>query len=225
MSFREFVDSIGRPWRAWDVRPDDLSPGTRDEAYLAQLYHTGWIVFETAAEDEKRRLYPIPDDWSELPEADLEVLLRKAEVIPPRKLAAEREARGVAAAQEMARTSEVIAHAADDPARARRAAREDTPDVTDLNVVRTFRYPGGRIWGVCVITHPENGGSPVLRFAAGARSIDLANWPKDWVDYSNEDLVALLRLAAPRAPAPPPGPDTPRRRYSDFDSTAPTAAR
>lgn len=215
MAFREFVDGGGRSWQAWDVRPDDLNPNTRDEDYLAQLYHTGWIVFETKSGDEKRRIYPIPAGWSELPDADLEVLLRKAEVVPKRKLEEDRAAKGAEAVQAMARTSDVIEHAADEPERASRVAREATPDVTDLNVVRTFRYPGGRIWGVRVMTRPDNGGPPVLRFAAGARQIDLKTWPKEWVDYTNDDLVALLRLASPRAPGPPPGPDTPRRRYSD----------
>ena len=56
MAVREFSDSIGRAWRAWDVTPDELNARTKDEDYLAQLYHTGWIVFETKAEDDKRRL-------------------------------------------------------------------------------------------------------------------------------------------------------------------------
>lgn len=217
MPVREFIDSTGRPWRAWDIIPDNLNPRTKDEDYLAQLYYTGWIVFETRGSDEKRRLYPIPSGWNELTDADLEVLLRKAEVVPARKLRESREAKGAEAARAMQRTSEIIEHAAEAPEPAGEAAREATPDVTDLNVVRSFRYPGGRIWTTCVITHPEEGGPPVLRFTAGARNIDLKPWPKDWADYPDEDLIALLRLAAPRPPGPPPGPDTPRRRYSDYE--------
>ena len=83
---REFTDSSGREWRAWDVTPDELSPRTKDEDYLAQLYHTGWIVFETQSGEDKRRLYPVPKAWSELPDAELAVLLEKAEVVPKRKL-------------------------------------------------------------------------------------------------------------------------------------------
>lgn len=221
MAVREFVDSTGRAWRAWDVIPDNLNPRTKDEDYLAQLYYTGWIVFEAKGDDEKRRLYPIPSGWSELPDPDLEVLLRKGEVVPPRKLEADRSATGEQAALAMERTSQIIERAAEEPEEAGEAAREATPDVTDLNVVRSFRYPGGRIWAVCVIAHPEQGGPPVLRFTAGARSIDLKKWPKDWADYPDEDLIALLRLAAPRPAAPPPGPETPRRRYSDYDGPAP----
>lgn len=224
MAVREFIDSTGRPWKAWDIRPDDLNPRTKDEDYLAQLYYTGWIVFETRPGDEKRRVYPIPDGWNELPDADLEVLLRKAEVVPPRKLAEHREAKGAAAVEAMDRTREIIEQAAEEPERASEVARVATPDVTDLNVVRSFRYPGGRLWTTCVITHPEEGGPPVLRFTAGARHIDMLKWPKDWADYPDEDLIALLRLAAPRPPAPPPGPDTPRRRYSDYAAGAEAGA-
>lgn len=216
MTLREFVDSSGRAWRVWDIVPDNLHPRARDEDYLAQLYHTGWVVFETRSEDEKRRIYPIPDGWSELTDPDLEVLLHKAEVVPPSKLLADRQTRGEDAARAIERTSEIIEHAADDPAAARELARELTPDVTDLNVVRSFRYPGGRMWVVCVVMRPEPIGPPVLRFSAGGRYFDLGNWPKDWADYPDEDLVALLRSAAPRAPGPPPGSDGPRRRYSDY---------
>jgi hypothetical protein len=200
MAVRDFTDSRGRQWRAWDVTPDELSPRTKDEDYLAQLYYTGWIVFEAVGGDDKRRLYPVPKGWDELPVAELEVLLRKAEIVPKRKLRAEREARGEAAAEAMKRAAEFVDRAVEQPEQAGEQAREETPDVTDLSVLRTFRYPGGRIWVAGVIQHPEDGGTPVLRFAAGARHIDLRDWPKDWVDYPDDELVKLLRKAAPRAP-------------------------
>ena len=215
MAVREFTDSSGREWRAWDVTPDELSPRTKDEDYLAQLYYTGWIVFEAADSGDKRRLYPIPKAWNELPVAELEVLLRKAEVVPQRKLRTEKEARGQAAADENARAAEFSAHAVEDPNRARQLAREETPDVTDLSVFRTFRYPGGRIWVASIVPHPDDGGPAVLRFAAGARDIDLRDWPKDWADYPDEQLVQLLRRAAPRKSGGTPPPGTPRRRWND----------
>lgn len=213
MAVREFTDSAGREWRAWDVSPDDLSPRTKDEDYLAQLYHTGWIVFETKAGDDKRRLYPIPKGWSELPEGELAVLLQKAEVVPRRKLRTEKDARGQDAADEVQRAAEFSQTAVDEPEKARELAKTETPDVTDLNVRRTFRYPGGRIWVACVM---QDSGAvvPVLRFTAGSRSVDLADWPKEWVDYSDDQLVQLLRKAGQR----PPGqsqPDAPRRRWDD----------
>ena len=86
MAVREFTDSKGREWRAWEVAPDDLNARIKDEDYLAALNYTGWIAFETKTESEKRRLYPIPKDWHELPDRELEALLEKAEVVHGRKL-------------------------------------------------------------------------------------------------------------------------------------------
>lgn len=214
MAVREFTDSTGREWRAWDVTPDELSPRTKDEDYLAQLYHTGWIVFETQSGDDKRRLYPVPKAWSELPDAELAVLLEKAEVVPKRKLRSEKSALGADAAEAVERAAEFTQQAVEEPDRARRLAREETPDVTDLTVLRTFRYPGGRIW-VANVVETVGTPAPVLRFTAGARNIDLVDWPKDWVDYSDDQLVQLLRKASPRASAAARSPNGPRRRWDD----------
>lgn len=89
MAVREFKDGRGQTWRAWDVMPDDISPKTKDEDYLATLYHTGWIVFEATSGEDKRRLYPIPKGWSELSDEDLTTLLQAAEVVRRRKLRTE----------------------------------------------------------------------------------------------------------------------------------------
>lgn len=218
MSTREFKDVLGKEWRVWDVKPDDLNPRTKDEDYLAQLYYTGWMVFETKAGDDKRRLYPIPRGWEELPDAELEVLLQKAEIVPPRKLRSEKRAMGDAAARAMDEAAEFAEKAVDAPDEVRHIPRDETPDVTDLSVLRTFRYPGGRIWAVCVIQHPEDGGPPVLQFAAGARRINVKNWPKDWADYPDEDLVNLLRRSAPRPDGEESAGDTPQRRWNDAPS-------
>jgi hypothetical protein len=214
MPVREFSDGSGKQWRAWDVEPEELNPRTRDEDYLAQLYFTGWIVFETIAGDEKRRLYPIPHDWHELPDPELVVLLAKAEVVPPRKLRSEKQSTGPAAAEAMERAAAISEQVVDDPESAKETVTEETPDVTDISAVRSFRYPGGRIWAVCVVQHPEDGGAAVLRFTAGTREIDLREWPKDWVDYADVGLVQLLRDASPRT-SQGLGPDTPRRRWND----------
>jgi hypothetical protein len=215
MAVREFTDARGREWRAWDVRPDDLNPRTKDEDYLATLYLTGWIVFETRSGDDKRRLFPIPKGWDELSDPELEVLLHKAEIVPPRKLRSEKRATGAAAAKAVDAANEFVEQAIEAPERVRDIPREETPDVTDLGVVRTFRYPGGRLWVVCVMQHPEAGGPPVLRFTAGARHIDLRDWPKEWADYPDEELVNLLRRALPRDSEQASGPDTPHRRWGD----------
>ncbi len=216
MAVREFTGSDGREWRVWDVMPESIHPPTKTEDYLAAMYQTGWLVFETKTEDEKRRLADFPPDWSELSAQALEALLRRAEVIPPRKLRALREARGEEAARQQDRAAQRAEQLADLPPPAREAVpEEERPDVTDLGVVRTFRYPGGRYWTARVVRLPERGGPPVLRFTSGARDIDLKDWPKDWADYPDERLVELLRKAAPRPRGQVVGPDTPRRRYDD----------
>ena len=213
MAVREFTDSKGTQWRAWEVTPEALNPRTKDEDYLAQLYLTGWIVFETTTESEKRRLYPVPKGWSELPDPELEVLLSKGEIVPQRKLRDEKQATGEAAVQAVERAHEFTEQVVDAPERAGQMAREETPDVTDLGVLRSFRYPGGRIWVACVMT-PDEGGSPVLRFSAGARHLELVDWPKDWADYPDEGLVDLLRRAGAREPGMSSA-NAPHRRHDD----------
>jgi hypothetical protein len=201
MAVREFKDEQGRLWRAWEIRPEAIHPPTKSEDWLADCYITGWIVFETLAGDEKRRLCPWPMNWAEADGRRLRQLLAAAELVPPQRVAEQRRS---------------------DPTR-----RLDTPaaeapiadaelDVTDLEVVRTFRYPGGRFWTVCVVKYPEDGGTPVLRFTAGMRSIDLRRWPKDWADQPDDVLVTMLRTAAPRRASGPPSPGIPRRRWDDL---------
>ena len=197
MAVREFRDNSGRMWRAWDIKPEEIHPVTRAEDYLADCYVTGWIVFETMSGNEKRRLCPWPMRWTEESEAGLRRLLERADPVPPHKLHAERQQ---ISKPPWASDAEVAVSEA---------------DVTDLEVVRTFRYPGGRLWTVCVMTHPEDGGRPVLRFAAGARFIDLKTWPKAWADEPNERLAEMLRDAAPRPRTTTFDRDTPRRRWDD----------
>lgn len=197
MAVREFRDSSGRKWRAWDIKPEEIHPVTRAEDYLADCYVTGWIVFETLSGNEKRRLCPWPIRWTEESEAGLRRLLERADPVLPHKLQAERE------------------NISEPPWAGDVEVPVEEADVTDLEVVRTFRYPGGRLWTVCVITHPEDGGHPVLRFAAGARFIDLKTWPKAWADEPNERLAEMLRNAAPRPRTTTFDRDTPRRRWDD----------
>lgn len=196
MPVREFTDERGRDWRAWDVKPEAIHPATKAEDYLADCYITGWIVFETVVEDEKRRLCPWPINWMELTDKQMCDLLTKAEVVPPIRLKAQKQS-GAHAVQRMA----------DHP--------PTEPDITDLQVVRTFRYPSGRYWTVNVVTYPDEGGPPVLRFTAGSRYLDLKRWPKDWADQPDEELIEMLRKAGSRKESPAPRPGTPRRRWDD----------
>lgn len=198
MPFREFKDTSGTAWRAWEIRPEAIHPQTRGEDYLADCYVVGWVVFETVLGDEKRRLCPFPTGWAKSGVAKLRELLATAERVPPRKLVAERQDASAGSP-----TSEGVPES------------EDKPDITDLHVVRTFRYPGGRLWTVCVVDRPQDGGLPALRFMAGMRSIDLRPWPKDWADAPNGELVEMLRRASPRPRTAVPSPDTPLRRWDD----------
>ena len=166
MPVREFVDSTGTKWRAWEVTPDAIYPPTRGEDYLADCYQLGWVVLETATGDRRLRVCPIPQDWQRLTSDALEALLPHAEVLPARIASA----RG---------------------------------SMSDVAVVRSFRYPGGRAWTASLTQHPTSPGTRVLRFSGGARVIDLEDWPDDWADQPDEMLIALLRRAAPAGLLPP----------------------
>jgi hypothetical protein len=202
MSIREFTSRSGVPWRAWNITPEKIHPVTKAEDYLADCYELGWIVFETKSGDQKRRLCPYPSDWLDLSDAALEQLLESATPISPRKLAKERESAG----------ERIVPSTMDAPTT---HSEDESPDVTDLGVVRSFRYPGGRLWTVCVMPHSVAGGPPVLRFSAGARVVEMHSWPKDWADYLDDRLVEMLRRAAPRIRPSSPDANVPRRRYDD----------
>ncbi|HJQ22185.1 MAG TPA: hypothetical protein VJ867_17745 [Gemmatimonadaceae bacterium] len=201
MAVREFVDEDGREWRAWDIKPEEIHPVTRAEDYLADCFITGWIVFETRSGDEKRRLCPWPTNWAERSDDDLRELLRRAERISPFRVRDDR----------VSREQPVPTHGELDIA-------GRVPDVTDLDVIRTFKYPGGRVWTVCVVAYPEHGGPPVLRFQSGLRIIDVRKWSKDWPDQPDDELVWILRRAAPRRRNTPVPSDAPRRRWDDEQS-------
>jgi hypothetical protein len=199
MTIREFKGTDGKGWRAWEIQPEAIHPVTRAEDYLADCFTTGWLVFETKSGDEKRRLCPYPKAWARATDGQLAQLLDTADAVPMRKLLAERQVVGDTSGG---------TRPVDIP------PEDDKLDVTDLPVVRSFKYPGGRLWTVCVIEHPEDGGPPTLRFTAGARYLDMRPWPKDWVDAPDEGLVDLIRVAAPR-PATPPPPGGSHRRFND----------
>ena len=95
MAYRVFRDSRGTEWQTWDVVPrleerrvNDrrsrvASPLQNDRrsrldrrvlsgqrTVVAANMAGGWLCF--AAEEQKRRLTPIPDDWERCPSAQLE---------------------------------------------------------------------------------------------------------------------------------------------------------
>ena len=79
MATRDFTDSKGVAWKAWDVTPTHLHPITRAEAYM-EPWAGGWLAFECA--NEKRRLAaPYPANWAECDLERLELLCKAATVV------------------------------------------------------------------------------------------------------------------------------------------------
>jgi hypothetical protein len=105
MAMREFRDSRGTEWTAWDVPPARALTGTRAgtdrrttptpnyrperrvirerrRRYVGPGLERGWVCFQSTA--EKRRLAPPPPEWENAPADALEELLGAAEPITPR---------------------------------------------------------------------------------------------------------------------------------------------
>ncbi len=202
MAVREFKDKKGTTWRAWDVTPETLVPATKSEEYLADCFRHGWIVFENLDTGDKRRLSPFPVDWDAMTDAQLEALLwLDAEPVVARK---------------KIDLPVPVEPPCDDEDDAVRAARLGEIQMGALGIVRGFLYPGGRVWDVRVVAEP---GTPaVLRFQSGLRRIDLDRWPAEWGDFTDAQLVELLRASAPRAERWRAG--LPRRRHGDGDESA-----
>lgn len=201
MAVREFADGQGKAWRVWCILPEAIHPVTRAEDYLADCYQLGWLVFEATSGDEKRRLCPFPRDWEHADEQELRSLLGQSEAVRPRRPS------GQTATDTDVLRPKAPAIEVDDQS-------EEKADLTDLTVVRTFRYPGGRVWSAAIAPHSDIAIGPVLRFTAGARSIDLPRYPRDWPDLPDDSLVDLLRHAEPRSIMKYTA-ETPRRRYND----------
>lgn len=108
MALREFTDSTGNTWTAWDVpphrvyaparsevdrrgkvipgwTPERRSAGDRRRGGPTSLAR-GWVCFASGA--EKRRLYPPPAGWEACSDAELEALCASAESKPAAPAAA-----------------------------------------------------------------------------------------------------------------------------------------
>ena len=188
MAFREFTDSTGVVWRAWDVTIEQLHPVTRGEDFMGDL-QDGWLAFESA--HEKRRMAaPYPSDWTELSIPELEALCRRAPLnVTHKPRTTSGEHRAYAAAQ------------------ADRAVVEEA--------ARTFASPRGREWTVRQHERLGAGGSRevVLRFTSGDATVDLARWPENWRTASLEDYALMLLDAEP--PRRPDRGTMPQRRRED----------
>ena len=105
MALREFKDSRGTEWLAWDVPPARIySPPRSGEdrrrnpsaehhperrvirdrrrENAAQGLQNGWVCFQSP--EEKRRLAPPPTDWETAADEALEALLGRAQPITRR---------------------------------------------------------------------------------------------------------------------------------------------
>jgi hypothetical protein len=112
MGYRIFRDSQGTEWQAWDVVPqlterreierrmrmEPVEHADRRRApdrrvmkgrrpVLTAGLDSGWLCFEN--EGEKRRLTPIPEDWTRCSASELEHYLRAAKRAPRPSTAAE----------------------------------------------------------------------------------------------------------------------------------------
>src|SRR5688572_11510489 len=98
MAHRLFRDSHGIEWNVWDVHPTRaerrLTPpvsapyvgpdrrASEDQALRVRLnedFSHGWLAFESAW--DKRRLAPIPSDWTHADDGRLQSLLDAAVVV------------------------------------------------------------------------------------------------------------------------------------------------
>jgi hypothetical protein len=190
MAVREFTDSRGVDWRAWDVTPTHMHPVTRGEDYMANL-QDGWLVFESGR--EKRRLEaPYPGDWTTFAIPQLEELCRKAS--PVRRV---REKTETGQRRQMS------------------AVRIEQVAIQQEGGRRTFRSPGGREWTVHIHECLDRGGEPemVLRFTADDVVVELARWPEDWRSASIAEFAMMLLDANP--PRRLPKGKGPQRRRED----------
>ena len=191
-------------WVAWNV-----TPSLRQGASGAE----SWIVFETTDGREKRRLLAYPEGWAELAEPDLHGLLASAGAVRPSRLSPEGSPPPEARPMHGESVPRAVVTETTVAAGAIMTVRAATP--VSERVVRSFRYPGGRLWSVCVVRRPAGGGPALLRFSAGARHLDLHDWPEDWPTYTDEGLVQLVRSV----PRPPQGHSRAatahRRRHDD----------
>lgn len=68
---REFEDAANVKWTAIAVRPTKAKS-------LSGPYQSGWLSFDSGA--ETRRLAPIPENWTDLPDEELSRLCAQAKV-------------------------------------------------------------------------------------------------------------------------------------------------
>ena len=71
MAIQEFSDEAGVRWRVWATTPS--------RGNVRPQFAAGWLAFESGI--ERRRLAPIPAEWTEADDAGLREMLGQATVI------------------------------------------------------------------------------------------------------------------------------------------------
>ena len=82
MAVRDVVDENGITWKVWSVAAASFHPKTAAEDFLGD-YADGWLCFEAAS--QRRRLAMFPKNWDKLPDKGLVDLLKKADIVGPRR--------------------------------------------------------------------------------------------------------------------------------------------
>jgi hypothetical protein len=77
---REFDDARGVRWMVFAVYPSSARVA---RAGLRAQFQEGWLAFDSGV--ETRRLAPIPSDWLDLSDEDLDKVCQRAEVAPKRQ--------------------------------------------------------------------------------------------------------------------------------------------
>ena len=70
MAYREFQDSAGVALTVWDTRPSRT-------VGMEPKWHEGWLTFQSGT--TRRRLAPVPKDWTEVSTSRLELMCKAAE--------------------------------------------------------------------------------------------------------------------------------------------------
>lgn len=98
MALREFADSSGQIWQAWDTHPKGVGHLSKGESAFTRFvantakregkepttvrdqYSEGWLTFKLGS--DRRRLTPIPEDWEVADDARLQRYLALASDSP-----------------------------------------------------------------------------------------------------------------------------------------------
>jgi hypothetical protein len=85
MPHRQFTDPHGVTWEVWDVQPEHLGsapgqdPPDKHKTPMSAELVAGWLCFQH--DTDRRRFYPIPPHWQELPDSVLRVILEVSDAV------------------------------------------------------------------------------------------------------------------------------------------------